>query len=94
MNNVIEMLFELCNIQVFDMIDGKPVSPFMHLNLDLFGQFPDSSGGEDYTVDVDAGSLEMVVLEAAPLAVQEAFHHSMVPVVMETSMMATSGESS
>jgi hypothetical protein len=83
-NNVIEMLFGLCNVQVFDMIDGKPISPFVRLNPDLSGHFPSSCGGEDYMVDVNAESLETVVLDAAPHSVEEAFRHSMVSVVTRT----------
>ena len=73
MNNGIEMLLGSCNVQVFDMIDGELVSPFGRWNPNIFGNFPDSGGGEDYTVDVDVESLEMVILEAKPPIVEGAF---------------------
>jgi hypothetical protein len=66
------------------MIDGELVSPFVRLNPDLSGHFPGSGGGEDYTVDVDAESQETSDFEAAPLSVEEAFRHNMVPAVTGT----------
>jgi hypothetical protein len=93
-NNVIEMMFGLCNVQVFDMIDGEPVSPFVRLNSDLFGHFSSSCGGEDYTVDIDVESRETGVFEAAPSFVEEAFRHNMVPAVTGTCTTPVPGESS
>ena len=69
---------------VFDIIDGELVSPFDRWNPDLYGDFPDSGGGEDYMVDIDAESLETVVLEAEPPVVEEAFYQSVVPMVTGT----------
>ena len=94
MSNDIEMLFGSYNVQVFDMIDGKIVSPFVRWNPNLSGNFPNSSGGEDYTVDIDAESLETIVLEAEPHAIEEAFRQSMVPAVTGIPMTAMPGESS
>jgi hypothetical protein len=93
-NNVIEMLFGLSNVQVFDMIDGEPISPFVLLNPNLSGHFPGSCGGEDYTVDVDAKSRETSDFEAAPPSMEEAFRHSMVPAVTGTRTTPMPGESS
>jgi hypothetical protein len=93
-NNVIDMFFGLCNVQVFDMIDGEPVSPFVRLDPNLSGHFSGSGGAEDYTVDFDAESREMGNFEAAPRSVQEAFRHSMVPTVMETRTTRVPWESS
>jgi hypothetical protein len=76
------------------MIDGEPVSPFMRLNPNLSRHFLGSGGGEDYTVDVDAESWEMGDFEAAPPSVEEAFRHSMVPVVTGTRTTPVPGESS
>jgi hypothetical protein len=66
------------------MIDGEPVSPFVRLNPNLSGHFSGSGSVEDYTVDFDAESREMGDFEAAPLSMEEAFCHSMVPTVMGT----------
>jgi hypothetical protein len=88
------MFFGLCNVQVFDMIDGEPVSPFVRLNSNLSGHFLDSGGTEDYTVDFDAESQEMGDFEVAPPFVEEAFPHSMVPTVMGTRTTPMPRESS
>jgi hypothetical protein len=88
------MFFGLCNVQVFDMIDGKLVSPFVRLNPNLSSHFSGSGGVEDYTVDFDAESREMGDFEAAPPSVEEAFRHSMVPTVMGTRTMPVPRESS
>jgi hypothetical protein len=78
------MLFGLYNVQVFDMIDDEPVSPFVRLNPDLSVHFLGSGGGEDYTVDVNAESRETGVFEEVPPSVEEAFRRSMVLVVTGT----------
>jgi hypothetical protein len=88
------MFFGLCNVQAFDMIDGEPISSFVHLNLNLSGHFSGSCGAEDYTVDFDAESREMGDFEAVPPSVEEAFRHSMVPIVMETRTTPVPRESS
>jgi hypothetical protein len=93
-NNLIEMLFGLCNVQVFDMIDSEPISPFVHLNPDLSSHFSGSGGGQDYTVDVDAESREMGDFEAAAPSMEEAFRHSLVPAVTGTRTTPLPGESS
>jgi hypothetical protein len=93
-NNVIDMFFGLYNVQVFDMIDGELVSPFVRLNPNLSGHFSGSGGVEDYTVDFDAESREMGDFEAAPPSVEEGFRHSMVPTVMGTRTTPVPRESS
>jgi hypothetical protein len=88
------MLFALCNVQVFDMIDGEPVSPFLRLNPDLSSHFPDLCSAKDYTVDVDAESRETGVFEAVPPFVEEAFLRSMFPAVTGTRTTVVPGKSS